>query len=288
MRGVLSGNMYRDEDYFLIELQKDEMLYNIFNCIAEYSTTYHDKWNWVVSKPVQLKDVMVIIKSDVAHKSDSIIQDYIDTLIRYGLCHYVIENDKNEFMQDNGSDINDSKRLEYYKDLGYPKENTPIKLTTQIPIGCSGESLYSRIIKNRESEISDKKTLESINLWQEGITKPVVDRIEKRNKEIDDKITEMNRAVDSGIIKNIQVISVFAGIITILFANIMGIKEFSNIGVRGLLILNSSMVIGIFSLILFTKLLIVGGKIERKAIFYCFLLILFITIPTILWGMGYK
>lgn len=267
--------MVRNEEYFLNELQKDVTLYSIFNCIGEYSTIYHEEINFMESKQVKLKDIIDTIKSHVVNKSENVIQIYIDILIKYGLCEYVIENDKNDFIKDI------DKRLEYYKDLGYPKENTEIKLTQNAHIACSGVVLYKRIISDKQSEKFAKEFEEEFKLEIEKIIKPYNDRTEKLTSELEDKISEMNRVVDSGVIKNIQVISVFAGIISLLFANIIGLKEFSNIGIRGMLILNSSMIMAILALIIFTKILIIGGEIKGKYIFYCLLIILFSTIPII-------
>ena len=204
-------------------------------------------------------------------------------MIKYGLCEYVIKNVENPFLKDNSNDDNDINRLNYYKNLGYPKQETEIKLTNSLNDGCSGLALFRDICSDIKDKEDTEKFGETIQLSIDEITKPYDDKLKALSKELEDRMFEITRTVDSGIIKNIQVISVFAGIISLLFANIMGIKEFSSIGISGILTLNSSMVIAVFALILFAKLLIVGGKISFKTIFYCFLIILFTTIPFILY-----
>ncbi|MBX4272209.1 hypothetical protein [Clostridium estertheticum] len=272
--------MFRNEKNFLDELQKNKTLYNIFIYIGTYSTTYVEEHTYFKEKEVELKELITAIKTNVENKSNAIIQSYIDTLIRYGLCKYVIKNDKNPFLKDTSNDADDISRLNYYKNLGYPKQDTEIILTTE-PFDYSGISLYSKIMEDIKFEEAHKKFGENLSLSIAEITKPYDDKFVKLTKELEDKVLELNGMVDSGIIKNIQVISIFAGIISLLFANIMGIKEFSSIGIKGVLTLNSSMVMAIFALILFIKLLIVGGKIGSKAIFYCLLIIALTTIPLI-------
>lgn len=221
--------MFRNENYFLDELKKDTVLYDIFSCIGEYSTIYHEDYSYFEPKQVKLEDVMVIIKSHVINKSDSVIQTYIDKLINYGLCKYVIENDNNTFMSDNSKDIDDDNRLKYYNDLGYPKEDTQIKLTSHILLGCSGISLYENIVMDKKSIGNKKLFAEQFQSIVDEIAKPYDDKIKNLTRKLDDKMIEVNHTIDSGVIKNIQVISVFAGIISLLFANIMGIKDFQSL-----------------------------------------------------------
>ncbi|MBB6716380.1 hypothetical protein [Clostridium gasigenes] len=206
---------------------------------------------------------------------------YIDRLISYGLCKYVIENDKNPFLADNSTDNDDVNRLNYYKDLGLQKQNIEIQLTNR-PYGCGGSVLFTKIYRDKESEEANNRAREHLQLGIDMITNPYDDKLKKLTKDLEAKMREVNHAIDSGIIKNIQVISIFAGIISLLFANIMGIKEFSSIGIIGVMTLNSSMVMAVFALILFSKVLVLGEKISLKDIFYCVVIILFNIIPIVL------
>lgn len=288
--------MYRDENYFFDELQKDEVLYKIFSFIGEYSSIYYEKPNFFKPKQVNLKDIINAIKSNIINKSDNIIQTYIDTLIKYGLCKYVIENDNNAFMTDNREDIDDANRLKFYNDLGYPKEDAQIILTSNIG-GCSGISLYKKIFMDKKYKEDEKFINENLQSCINAITEPYDEKIKELIKKLDDitqpydekiqdltnkldkKMNEVNHAIDDGVIKNIQVISIFAGIISLLFANVMGIKDFSTIGVPGLFKINLFMVLSIFALIIFVKLLIIGDKLDKRTMIICLLIILFISVP---------
>lgn len=265
--------MVKREEYFINELKKDHVLYGIFFCIAEYSTVseYIQNNKYIQQCSVKLRDVIYTIKSNVVNKSDNIIQMYIDNLIKDGLCEYCIEN--------NESDSDATDLLKYYKDLGYPKEDTKIRL------GSIGINVFRKINSDNESQKELKELSEKLQSIVDDITKPYDDKLkmyddkfQKLTKEYDNTISKVDHMIDSGVIKNIQVLSIFAGIISLLFANIIGIKEFSSIGISGVLALNLSMLIAIIVLILASKLLIVGGEQDKKSIAICLIILLFMGI----------
>lgn len=278
--------MFRDEEYLLNMLKVDIDLYNVFYFLGETSVTretittphYIDLFR---PQEILLEDFIKDVRSTATKKSAKIIQDYIDKLVSLGLCKYIVE-DESGIDFNNSTDEKDSERLRFYKNLGLPKVDSSISLTNNNLMGCDGVSLYRKIVIDAEEKIKDENYKKELKSAFIKVFSPYEQEIDKLKNEIQNKINEMNKNVDSGVIKNIQVISVFAGIISLLFANIMGIKEFATIGIIGILILNVSTVTSIFSLLLFSKWLIIGEKVKCATILISILIIIILIIPIIL------
>jgi hypothetical protein len=272
--------MWRDESEFINILSGDELLNNIYIFIANYSCEINsDKFagKLFVEYPVEYNEVIKRIEK-ICEKGRPIIENYIQRLLSFGLIEFVTEN-KIDIINDNGTDENDQKRLETYKELGLPNETCKIKLTHfDEYMGCSGVGLYRRIILDKEEEEFSNSFGHSL----ESLIEPFENEIDQLSKNLEEKMSEVNKTVDSGVIKNIQVISVFAGIISLLFANIMGVKEFVQIGVRGVLILNLSTVMSILALLIFSKWIILDKEIKLSNIIGIVIVFALLIIPILI------
>lgn len=242
------GGEYMTSDALISKLKNEGELYNIFYKISTYSTI--NQKGLIKPKSVKLKDIISIIKSEILQKDDSIIKSQIDHLISYGLLEYT------------------------------NREGVDCVCLSEIKLGShshSGVGLYKKILLKQEEEKKLEEGSQKLELSFNQILNPYEQRIEALTEELNEKMDKINNMIDNDIIKNIQVISVFAAIISLLFANVIGVIEFEAIGSTGLLVLNLSVLLSIFALLIFTKLLIIKDKINYKIVFSCLAIIFIIT-----------
>jgi hypothetical protein len=279
--------MWRDENYFSEALKHDTILEAVFMQLGNLSVirNKNNKFDFFKENNQPFDELMKIL-TEKLEKNDVVIQHYIDILIKWGLVKYVVNNEEGLDLN-NGSDDKDEERLKFFKSKGFPVKDCNIVLTNRsISMGCTGISLYREIILDKEYEESTaevgKVLKESLTSGVNEILAPYKTEIETLKGELEKKIEQVNRELDNGIIKNIQVLSIFAGMISLLFANIMGIKEFAAIGAMGLATINVSVVIALFSLLIFLKWIVIEEKIEKRQFWGCIAIMFVLSIPIIL------
>lgn len=283
--------MWRDENYFYEVLKHDTILEEVFMQLGNLSVVRNKNSNFDFFKENnQPFDELMKILAEKLEKNGAVIQHYIDILIKWGLVKYVVDNEEGLNLN-NGSDDKDEERLKFFKSKGLPVKDCKIVLTNgSMIMGCTGISLYRKIILYKEYEESKAKIAkeleESFTSGVNEILDPYKTEIETLKNELEKKIEDVNRELGNGIIKNIQVLSIFAGMISLLFANIMGIKEFATIGALGLAIINLSVVIALFSLLIFSKWIVIGEKVGKQEFWRCIAIIFVLSIPIILMETG--
>lgn len=283
--------MWRDEKYFSEELKHDKILEEVFMQIGNLSVvrTKNSVVDYFKETNQPLDELMKVLTAKL-EKNETAIQHYVDILIKWGLIKYVVNNEDGLDLN-NESDDKDEDRFNFFKSKGHPVKGSNIILTNGgMHMGCTGIVLYSKIIKDNEYEES---TVEAAKMLEESLTSgvneilaPYKAEIETLKSELEKKIEAVNKELSNGIIKNIQVLSIFAGMISLLFANIMGIKEFATIGVAGLITINVSVVIAIFALLLFSKWIVIGEKVEKQQLWGCIAIILVLSVPILLVKIG--
>lgn len=212
-------------------------------------------------------------------KSKKIIQNNINRLVQLGMIEYVNE-DENPY-KNNASDDEDSDRGLFYRKI--KTESSQIILTTKMQV--SGSNVYRKICLNEEEKKSLEESSKKIGECFEGAFEEF---FAPHQKEINDMQTEftsqMHKAeetyenikknLDDSIIKNIQVLSIFAGIIAILFSNIIAIKDLGSNGIKTIVILNLSIISALFFMIVLIRLIIINR--DKKSMNICIILFLLI------------
>lgn len=238
----------KEEQNIFEELQNNEELYNTFVSIARYTTT-NDERGMLKIFSVKLEECFNVVKNNGINKENSVIKNYIERLITYKLVKYEV----------NVEDHEDEEELKI--------------ILTDTSTGISGFKIYLRIKSNEEMEKNEKYQMEETSRLFEEITQPYKSKLE-----------EVEQKIDDGIIKNVQVISIFAGVIALLFTNIIGIKELGQNGIKGLMFINASMIMAIFALIVFTRQLIVKRDFTVKSLGICIITIFLTFLPIVaLW-----
>ncbi|NFS30495.1 hypothetical protein FDF12_14900 [Clostridium botulinum] len=232
------------------KLKKDENLYNIFIEICKFSTRRSfENTGFAKALPFIVLEGIETLQQNGIQKSKEIIKSYITTLIEYKLIKFDNENKEND-------------------NVGYDSE---IILTGRSLNELTGVNVYRKIILDEEDEVRIREVKESFECGVNEVLEPYRKKLEEVDKKIDD-----------GIIKNIQVISIFAGIIALLFTNVLGIKEFNIIGAKGLLYVNASITMTIFAFIVFTRQLIINRQFDLKSLGKCILVLLMTFLPIII------
>lgn len=150
--------------------------------------------------------------------------------------------------------------------------NEPIQLSVNANI--SGKDLYCAILQEDREKQMEKELEEAFSDIQQDYIK----YIDNTKKELEEKIKD----IENGTIKSIEVISIFTAVISLFLSNIIGIMNHADFGLTAILIMNASVVVCIFFLLLFVRLLISNQKNLRFFIASVLALIVFLGITAIL------
>jgi len=274
--------MIRDEQYFIDELKKNDS-YEIFMAIAKCSAEYSEKHRWVNVSEVDIQTVYKAIEKNNILKSKKLIENNINWLVSLGLIEYVTE-DKNPY-KNNATEDEDFNRSSFYTQKEINIESSKIKLTTHMQV--SGSNVYRKICLDEEET---KSLEESANALRSGFEEAFNEFFAPHQEEINNMQTQftskmqkaektyenIQKNLDDNIIKNIQVLSVFAGIIAILFSNIIAIKELATNGIKTIVILNLSIISALFFMLVLTRLVIINR--DKKSMYICIILFVLIFI----------
>ncbi|OAA90894.1 hypothetical protein [Clostridium ljungdahlii] len=268
--------MIRDEQYFIDELKKNDA-YEIFMDIAKCSAEYIVKYRLVTVSEVDMEIVYKTIEKNNILKSKKLIENNINRLVALGLVEYITE-DKNPY-KNNATDDKDIDRGLFYTKKQINTESSQIRLTTDMQV--SGSNVYRKICLDKEEEKSLEESAKEIKDCFESAFEEFLAPHQDEINNMQTKFTsEMEKAektyeniqknLDDNIIKNIQVLSIFAGIIAILFSNIIAIKELANNGIKTIVILNLSIISALFFMIVLTRLVIINR--DKKSMYICIIL----------------
>lgn len=149
----------------------------------------------------------------------------------------------------------------------------------------SGKDVYRKICSIEKEKKSDGELEKTIKNCFESAFE---DSFSPYRKEINEKQTKLTNRVneaekiyeniqknlDNNIIKNIQVLSIFVGIIAIMFSNIVAIKELVNNGIKGIVVINLSIISSLFFMIILTRLVIINR--DKKSMYGCIIIFVLI------------
>ncbi|MBR9648587.1 hypothetical protein [Clostridium tyrobutyricum] len=268
--------MIRNEQYFIDELKKNDS-YEIFMAIAKCSAEYLEKHRWVTVSEVDIQMVYKAIEKSNILKSKKLIENNINWLVNLGLIEYVTE-DENPY-KNNATEDEDSNRSSFYTQKKVNIESSKIKLTTHMQV--SGSNVYRKICLDEEETKSLEESTNTLrSAFEEAFNEfftPHQEEINNMQTQFTSKIQKAEKTyeniqknLDDNIIKNIQVLSVFAGIIAILFSNIIAIKELATNGIKTIVILNLSIISALFFMIVLTRLVIINR--DKKSMYICIIL----------------
>lgn len=248
------------EEYWIKRLGELN-LFDIFKRICKY-TVKIDNDGLYECMPVNREELFSEIRK-IRDQSDCILQTYIDQLIDFKLCCYT-SNTIDQYFEKSNSENMDIKI-----------SNIDLLTNQDYFSYCSGIKLYKNIIDEEDK----KKSISEIYDPMKAVFDDFDKEIDKIRLEFNNKIENVEKMTNDNIIKNIQVISIFAGIIALLFSNIMGIKEYASIGYVGIMLINSSLTIAIITMLLIVKLSIQKGKIDIRSIVLGAVLLILTFVP---------
>ena len=81
-------------------------------------------------------------------------------------------------------------------------------------------------------------------------------------KQQNEKKSDISKTAGGEIVTSIRVISFLAGIFALIFADTVGLGKLDIIGIKGLIIINISVLLSIFAMLIFVKALIDGEGIK--------------------------
>lgn len=148
----------------------------------------------------------------------------------------------------------------------------PIQLSEDADV--SGSDIYDAILQ----EECEKHLIEELEQDFLGIEQEYKKYVDDSKKELEAKI----KGIEDGTVKSIEVISIFTAVISLFLSNIIGVMNYAEFGIKAILIMNASVVVCVFFLLLFTRLLISNQKNFRFFITSVLVLIVFLGITAIL------
>lgn len=237
-----------------IKSLKEADLYDSFIWIAKATCINHSESNWLDIKPIAMNDAVEILKQYIPTISKEIFKSNIQRLIHKGLLKY--SDHKIEYIDN----FEDAKALvynnRYLQSLMEFEKNvtdeSKIELTRDAQI--SGQELYQEVL----NDIQEKKAFDDLeNSFQYAINEGV-DKYKAYVDKTKDELDKRLKDVENSTIKSIEIISVFAAIISLLVVNMSSIATFAEEGLSSVLIINMSTIVCIFFLLLFTRVIICG------------------------------
>lgn len=209
-----------------------------------------------------------IVENQIVTKSKDAIALYIDLLVRYGLIRYDVEV---PYSTDNLDQTKDQERFDYYKNLGHPSAESKLILTPiQLFDGCTGGFYYGKYLKDKADEEQEMEFETQFNqafaIAVNELLEPEIKKTTELVKIAEEKINKVEREVNHSITKNIEVLSVFVAVAALLFSNIIGVLEHQAIGIKGVLIINASAILGIIAVLICTEVLIIRKEISSKIV----------------------
>ena len=149
-------------------------------------------------------------------------------------------------------------------------DDSKIELSQKAQI--SGLELYREILDDLQTE---QITSQLENSFQEVIDQSVQEYksyVEETKSSLEKRVND----IENSTIKSIEIISVFAAIIALLIVNMSSIATFAEKGLGVILLINTSTIVCIFFLLLFTKVIVCGKNDWKEILKWIFLILIFI------------
>lgn len=261
-----------------IETLKELDLYDCFIWIAEASCINNSELHLIEVNPMPMNEAVEILKQHAPTISKGVLKHNIQNLVNKGLLKY---SDHNIDYIDNFEDANfPAHNNKYFQSLSQFKKNVTdesnIELTENARI--SGRELYQEILYDiREKEISEDLGNSFQSAIDEGV-KEYKSYVDKTKVELEKRLKD----VENSTIKNIEIISVFAAIISLLVVNMSSIATFAEKGLHSVLLINTSTIVCIFFLLLFTRVIVCGKGGWKEIVKWIFLVAIFLLLMVFL------
>lgn len=263
-------NEYKDirtYDTFKKIFDKDKELYKVFKDFAEYTTFDVSDTNYDIfvfeCRSIEYEEyIQHVLNEHIIEKCENVVASYIEKLVRYGLIRYDVEK---PYKTDNSNEQDDEERLYHYKQLGHPsKESKLILVESVLGEGCTGAFFYGRLLKEKqeleESEQFNKDFEKSFIDSVHETLDPDIEKIKKIAQETEKKLSQIEKELKQNTTKNIEVLSIFVAVITLLLSNALSIYNYATFGINGILIVNASSILGITCLVALVEIVILKGK----------------------------
>ena len=255
-----------------IKSLKESNLYDSFIWIAEASCQKYSELNWITVHPMSMSEAVQILKEHTPKSSNELLKINLQCLARKGLLKY---SDYNvEYIDNFVDDLHSENTNKYLENLcefeNSITDDSKIELSQKAQI--SGLELYREILDDLQTE---QITSQLENSFQEVIDQSVQEYksyVEETKSSLEKRVND----IENSTIKSIEIISVFAAIIALLIVNMSSIATFAEKGLGVILLINTSTIVCIFFLLLFTKVIVCGKNDWKEILKWIFLILIFI------------
>lgn len=254
------------ESQFISFLEENTMLKDVFISICNYSAEklpIGDGYRW----KIEAKSIGEITKQLLTDHLDAITKEGIIFCVEYLISTKLIKYiDLTEAKKEEIS-VAVENQVEAESDAETQVENKVVKLTNRGDfILCSGIQLYEAFLRiderEKQSAIFEKRTTE----FFENLQRPLNERIEKLSEEVEESKKIVEKTTRESLIKNIEIISLFTAVITILISNAFGFVGAESVEIKKIIGLNFSIIFSLVILIAFTQTMILDRKLDRKTL----------------------
>lgn len=255
-----------------IESLKESGLYDYFIWIAEATCINNPELHWIDVNSIPMNETVEILKQHAPTISKEVLKRNIQRLIHKGLLKYSDHKiDYIDNFEDTQAPLRDNK---YFKSLLEFEKNVTdesnIELSQNAQI--SGRELYKAIL---DDACDEKLRNDFENSFQAAIDEGVKEYksyVDKTKDELEKRLKD----VENSTIKSIEIISVFAAIISLLVVNMSSIATFAEKGLSSVLLINASTIVCIFFLLLFTRVIVCEKGGWKEIIKWIFLVAIFL------------
>lgn len=255
-----------------IESLKESGLYDYFIWIAEATCINNPELHWIDVNSIPMNETVEILKQHAPTISKEVLKRNIQRLIYKGLLKYSDHKiDYIDNFEDTKSPLHDNKYfksfLEFEKNV---TDESNIELSQNAQI--SGRELYQEIL----DDMRGKKAFENLGNSLQSAINEGVDEYKSYVDKTKDELEKRLKDVENSTIKSIEIISVFAAIISLLVVNMSSIATFAEKGLSSVLLINTSTIVCIFFLLLFTRVIVCGKGGWKEIIKWIFLVAIFL------------
>lgn len=243
---------------------------NLLRFTSENTSMGYDEDTAIFLISLTLKNLEYLIKEEL-------IQDEFFS----GHLKQVFENNSNN-LSDSVEDIFNDNRVMNSKYIYLTYKGGGIT-GTQIYNDIVRDNYFSNLNKNIEREIDKNNEIqEKIN----ELNRKLDAKIKETNNEIDKKAKDTDEKINQHLSKNIEIISIFVAIITLIIGNVSFIPQISGKGVIGtvsiILVINGVILTGVSLLLLFI-LKILKVQTEKNI---CTIILISLTVALLVFGIG--
>lgn len=255
---------------------KEKNLYNIFYAIAKSSM--NDSLDYCHPTTLTIKEAHRFASNAAPELCDNIIQSkiymlfYCGIIVVDGMEAPIAHNIKYKH-NDGILDENHDKFVFKCEQDKVLNDETKMRLSNDSEADISGSYIYNEIISDERSQAAAK----SLNDAFKPIESNYRDYVDKSKLELERKIT----SIENSTLKSIEIISIFTAVITLILSNAIGALNISKYGIKTYFAINLAVVLSVFFLLLFTRLLIKENS-NKKSLLIAFAIIIVFVISMVI------